>query len=129
MDLRAMPTAGEPFELADGQIVNLRLNFGLLYKLKTADRAAYNRFYAAYGPADGKEKKDAIFAMVDIVYSAYLCGCFAEKKEPMEYEDFLMLLPDDMDAVIRTGTRLVSPKKNRDSARRSNPALAETETE
>ena len=110
MEIKSKTT---PFELENGKVVELTLNFKKLLEMRSKR------------PNDYKKCNDAFctgFANIaqapDIIYAAYLCG--AENMDTaMGKEEFIDLMPPDIMYCANLATSLMKPKKNPDSDERS----------
>lgn len=105
--------ASRQFEMADGSVVPLTLNHALLKQVRTERKDAYDKFndFIFHGGRD-------YFQLVDVVYVAYLCGYIDEHGSldgAMGDIDFMLALPDDINAVSEEAQWLTAPKKMRDS--------------
>lgn len=123
MDLKQIKPTSTQLLLEDGSTIGLTLNFGLLYRLKQENKAAYGGFFRAYGGGAKGREADPLFDSIDVLYAAYCCHCLREDAEAMGYEDFLCLLPQDMEQVMKLASALISPKK---AAASAEPAGADT---
>lgn len=92
-----------------GQVVNVTLNFFLLYGVK----AKYPDVYKRYNHIMMENMTD-IFDAVDILYIAYLCA-LPDGSEPMSYEDFMLLFEDDVQGLMQEAMKLLGRKKKADS--------------
>ena len=128
MDVKQIKPISTELLLEDGSTIGLTLNFGLLYRLKSVNKAAYGGFFRAFGGAKGREA-DPLFDSIDVLYAAYCCHCLRENVEPMGYEDFLSLLPQDMGQVMTLASTLISPKKAAASAEAAGSDTPATEAE
>lgn len=97
------------FKLTNNEVVKLTLTFGKLNVLKGYDNNLYTRFNKILSG-----KSEDILDLTTIIYVAYWCYNFSiEKKNEMYKEqDFLELVPFDMNEIKRTFNALTQPKKN-----------------
>ena len=93
------------YETPSGQEVSLTLNFLLLYRMK----AKYPTTYAKYNEIIMKGMKD-VFDGITILYTAYLCANI-DKDGLMSYEDFIGLMDDDVNSVMKQAGALMGRKK------------------
>lgn len=92
------------FTFEDGDKTEMTLAFYKLYKLRSKDKD----LYAEYNEIMGKKKNDE-FELVRLLYIAYVCAHLDE--EQMDFEDFIIKLGSDRNAVGQATTNLLSPKK------------------
>lgn len=88
-----------------GQVINVTLNFFLLYGVKTKYPDVYKRYNQVM-----MESMSDIFDAVDILYTAYLCA-LPDGTEPMPYEDFMLLFEDDVQGLMKEAMKLLGRKK------------------
>lgn len=96
------------FPLTNGEIVKLTLNFQLLLKLKCNYKEEYDKFndYVVSGNRDNKD----FFDVITIIYVAYLCANF-DSKNKYPKEEFVKLIPLNMDLIMKTQNELLGIKK------------------
>ncbi|MCD8383666.1 MAG: hypothetical protein LUC39_01725 [Clostridiales bacterium] len=128
MDAKDFTPVTRDFTMGTGERVPLSINFFLLSRLKRERPEVYERFFRVYAPKKGQEI-DPIFSTIDVLYTGYVCGCMAKQWEPMDYDEFLMELPEDMDEIMKTGSALIKPKKAAASGKRSGDEPTGDETE
>lgn len=92
------------FEMADGSVVNMTLNYFALYQLK----GKKNKTYDEYNEIMSRGVKEELDLTV-ILYTAYLCANL--ESECMTYEDFLRILPMNRAVIRATVGELTTPKK------------------
>ena len=80
-------------ELANGNEIELTLNFARLLKVKNNNKKIYEEFMRAL-----KQDKDfdVIFDSIKILYVAYLCANSNDLDNVMNEEEFCEVLPMDM---------------------------------
>ena len=95
------------FEMATGEKIGLTLSFSLLYKLREKRAEDYERY--------NKIVMDGIKDMLDYptaLYTAYLCKCIEEEKEPeMSEVEFREKLPYAMQEIVNAYSELYNSKK------------------
>ena len=96
-------------ELADGQEVELTLNFARLLKVKNAKKKLYKEFMDVLKNKDF----DIIFDSIKVLYVAYLCANTdkLKTKEVLSEDEFLELVPMDMVLINNLVAELIQPKK------------------
>lgn len=94
------------FELADGTVVQMTLNYLSLYQLKPKKKSIYERYnkIMTKGPEEELEN-------VTILYTAYLCANVRNIEECMDEMTFLSLMPSNRQYVGEVISELISPKK------------------
>lgn len=94
------------FTLNNEQTVKLTLTFGKLNILKSVNNDLYNRFNRVlYG------KSDDMLDLVAIVYAAYWCANYNMVDKLYSEQEFIELVPFDMDELKSVFTTLTQPKK------------------
>ena len=96
------------FELNNGNTIKLTLYLKKLLTLKSSHTDIYNKAnnVICRGAHD-------VFDMIDIIYAAYLCG-LSEGENIIPYDNFLEVIPQNIDLIIKTVDNLISPKKKLD---------------
>lgn len=94
------------FELNDGSIVKLTLNFGLLYDV----RSKYKSIYDEYNRIMTTGKMEDFLMVGTILYTAYLCANI-DSENILNKEDFFLLLPFDMELLKEVQQKLTQAKK------------------
>ena len=90
--------------LNDEREIRLSLRWKDLYLLEQRDPLAFDAYTVA---VRAMERKPNELAAVRILYTGYLCA----NDDPMSYEEFLDLLPDDHVTVLSEYTKLYRGKK------------------
>lgn len=117
MDLRQMRPAARTLELADGQTIGLTLNFQRLYQLRAGNEPVYRRLFRVLNrDAKRGDSGDLLFDSVDVLYAAHCCYCIGTEEEPLDYEEFLTALPENIAAVLELAGEMIRPKKQTASA-------------
>lgn len=113
MDVRKIKPVSRTLLLETGEEISLTLNFMLLYRLKGLVPQAYERFFKIFSSEQKDRQADALFDAIDVIYAAYLCHCIYTDAlgASMSYEDFLSVLPPDMNTIMTLFAELVQPKK------------------
>ncbi len=107
MDNKTMNTTID-FEFCDGSKAKLTLTFYALYKLRSDNKAVYdryNRIMNNLSKGQGDEL-DSVF----ILYTAYLCANSKDEKL-MSEEEFIIKCGSDRRAVANAARELTQPKK------------------
>lgn len=110
--------AGIPYALADGTIVNLTLSYGMLARLRSLDRAAYD----AYNKAQTLLEKEPDLQGAILLHTAYLCGRIAEHgttEGALGQEAFLSRMLGNRNLDGEAFKMLFSPNPTTASAKRS----------
>lgn len=96
------------FKLNNDEVVKLTLNFTLLLKIKNNYPEEYELFnkYVLYG--DKKELD--FFEIITVIYVAYLCANL-DNKNRYTKEEFIKLIPFNLDKITRTQEVLLGYKK------------------
>ncbi len=94
------------FDLVDGRKIKLTLNLKRLLLLKGKHRDTYNEVNRII-----TKGADDIFDMVKVIYTAYLCALDTTIEEPMSYDTFLDVIPQDIGELTTVVGELISPKK------------------
>lgn len=110
------PKLNTTYELEDinGDKIKLTLAYRYLYQLRAKHREQYEEFNRIMM----KGAKD-YFDNISVLYTAYLCEAIAENGDTggcKSFDDFLDILPVDMQEVMRAVGMLVAPKKTMASA-------------
>ena len=94
------------FELADGTVVQMTLNYYALYQLKPKKKSIYERYnkIMTRGPEEELEN-------VTILYTAYLCANVHNIDECMDEMTFLTLMPENRQYIGEVISELINPKK------------------
>lgn len=100
-----MINTAHDLKLANGETVKVESSFGKLYILRAKNKAVYER----YNKAVNASKAD-LFNVVDTLYGAYRCANL-EDENYLTYEEFMNLLPADMEYCYTVYKELVSPGK------------------
>lgn len=97
------------FVLTNGEKVKLTLTFGKLNVLKSYDNALYTKFNKILAG-----KSEDILDLTTIIYVAYWCYNFSVEKKNDIYkeQDFLELVPFDINSIKQSFNALTQPKKN-----------------
>lgn len=95
-----------PFELEDGEKVNLTLAFYQLYLLKGKNKKIYDEYNRIMTKGANEELE-----MVTILYAAYLCANIENIDECMSEIDFLKRVSSDRQYVASIFKELTNPKK------------------
>lgn len=109
MDKKKLNTSID-FELINGDTVPLTISWGLLYQVRSKSKADYER----YSKMVSAGVKDDVLGYVTIIYMGYLCAYIQQNGKPdgaMSEKDFLDLVPNDMELVVKTANALLSPKR------------------
>ena len=107
MDCKKLNTTIE-YKFQDGDKVKLTLAFYSLYKLKSTNKALYDRYNKAMLSLT-KEEYDEL-ELLTILYAAYLCAHDSDV-EPLSEEEFLYKCGSDRISVMRAVNNLTTPKK------------------
>lgn len=95
------------FELQDKSKIKLTLNLKKLLLLKSKYRDIYNDANRII--TKGAED---IFDMVKVIYAAYLCAFDSNTGlEPMSYDTFMDVIPQNISDIATTVGSLIAPKK------------------
>jgi hypothetical protein len=115
MDNKKLNTTYD-FELEDGNVVKLSLSFYSLYKLRSDNKALYERYnrIMANNAKGNFEELDSVF----ILYTAYVCANIDDANKLNE-EEFILRCGSDRDAVSKALGVLINPKKAKASGNRS----------
>lgn len=103
-----IPNTVVDFEMQDGEVVKMTLTYARLYALRGKDEKTYK----AYNRIMTKGIQEEI-ENVHILYTAYLCANL--DKVCMGRDEFLERMPVDREYVNETLTKLLYPKKKKDS--------------
>lgn len=95
------------FEFQDGTTTEMTLTFYAILKLKSRDKALYDRYNRAFN-AMGSGKSDELDSLT-ILYVAYRCANTAEET-PMTEEEFIIKCGCDRNTVGKAIQALMSPK-------------------
>ena len=110
------------YPLTNGEFVELTLNYGKLYRVRTKYRTAYDAYMNVYKKLSQRSTSDDnidyFFDPLTIIYTAYLCG-IAEGETPYTFEEFLDVVPEDMTGNVEIMGELINPKKKIASAEHS----------
>lgn len=106
MDKKVVLNTVRDFELADGTVVQMTLNYLSLYQLKPKKKGIYERYnkIMTKGPEEELEN-------VTILYTAYLCANVNNLDECMDEYTFLSLMPVNRQYVGEAIAELINPKK------------------
>ena len=96
----------QTFHLANGETVGLKLSFARLYRL----RAALPQLYEKYNKVMMDGAKDT-FDFLMIIYTAYVCEKIEKIDECMSFEEFIELVPLDMNSLPSTAMNMLAAKK------------------
>ena len=94
------------FEMADGQKVEMTLNYWALYQLR--GKETETETYDEYNKIMARGVKEEL-DMTVILYTGYLCANL--NKQCMGYEEFLQRCPTNRAVVRATVGALTTPKK------------------
>lgn len=106
-----------PFELENGETVNVTLAWRYIVRLKSKSTEAYRQYNRII--LQGVED---VIDQITILYAAYQCAYLHETgdlKGAMSFEDFLDVAPNDYRYVSEVAQNLLNPKYKRDSETRS----------
>ena len=110
---QVMPSASIPFELKNGETVQLEISWSIIERL----RVGRDECYADFTRVLTKGSED-IMDQMRVLYAAYRGGYLSQHgstKDAMSYMDFLELVPDDIRSVSETVAALLDPKSKRGS--------------
>lgn len=110
---QAMPNASIPFELKNGETVQLEISWSIIERL----RVSRDECYADFTRVITKGSED-IMDHMRVLYAAYRGGYLSQHGSTngaMPYMEFLGLVPDDIRGVSETVAALLDPKSKRDS--------------
>ncbi len=114
------------FSLTDGTVVQVTRNYGALYML----RNQYPDLYQTSQSFNKKKQNDALddIETAEFIYSAYVAATLvnnAEKKANgiapdaiIEKEEFFMLMPDNIKAIMNIIEKLYGTEKKRTNSRK-----------
>lgn len=94
-------------KLANGENINLTLNFYSLSLLKSKNREQYNLYNTIF-----MKGANDLFAIIRIIYTGYLCANIDNSEKCYSYEEFLKLLPQDQEEVLGIVEKLMKPKSS-----------------
>lgn len=96
----------QDFTLLNNETVKLTLTFGKLNILKSVNNLLYSRYNKIlYG------KSEDVLDMVIIVYVAYWCANYGKDKDIYSEEQFIDLVPFNLNEIKRVFSALTQPKK------------------
>lgn len=104
-----------------GEEMDLSITMGDLRRIKDKYPEYTNTYFEAMGGGKVETTEDAFWRSADVLYTAYLCNmAHAEKLDDViGYQDFLDILPEDMNLVIYASTALMNPNRIGDFERYS----------
>lgn len=108
MSISDYPNTVVEFEMFDGP-VRMTLQMHGLYQLWGRNKQAWDEYNdATSGKSDRGELDTAA-----VLYAAYLCACYESGADDRygSFEEFLLNLPPDREAMAAAYTRMCSPKK------------------
>lgn len=105
-EIKNLKRVEKEFELNDGEIIKLVINFGLLYQLRAKKKEVYEK----YSNTILMGSKD-LFDFIQILYVAYLCANITEIDSCMSFDIFIEKMPSDVTMIITTAQELTQPKK------------------
>ena len=93
-------------ELLNGEKIDLKISFGLLYQLRVKRKELYER----YSKTILLGTKD-LFEFIEIIYVAYLCANINNIDNCMQFNEFIELVPNDTTKLLTLANELTQPKK------------------
>lgn len=96
----------QTFPLANGEKIELKLSFARLYRL----RASAPQLYEKYNKVMMDGTHDT-FDFLRIMYTAYVCENIEKIDECMSFEEFIELVPLNMNSLMNISTKLLTAKK------------------
>lgn len=94
------------FELNNGEVVKLTLTFGKLALLKSVNNPLYTKYNRIqYG------KSEDMLDAVTLVYVAYWCANYGVADSLYTEQEFIDLVPFDVNEIKRAMNELTRPKK------------------
>lgn len=105
-EVKNLKSVEREFELNDGQVITLTINFGLLYQLRAKNKEAYE----TYSKTILLGSKD-LFDLIQIIYVAYLCANINNLDSCMDFETFIDKMPADISEIAKVAGELTQPKK------------------
>lgn len=109
----AISNASIPFDLKNGETVQLEVSWSILERL----RVSRDECYADFSRIVTKGSDD-ILDFPRVIYAAYRGSYLKQNGSTngaMTYMDFIDLIPDDIKGVSETVAALLDPKSKRDS--------------
>lgn len=107
-----------PYEMEDGSIVPLSLNYGLLLRLRSADKGAYRLYKEALKQAND----DPEYVNLVILYTSYTCGYILDNGNTdglLSLEDFAFSMNQDRNYNGEIAKEISAPKQKKASGKRS----------
>lgn len=101
-----MKNTYQEFELENGQIVKLTLNFAKLLKVKNERPETYENFMKVLQNKDF----DIVFDSLTVLYTGYLCANMDDESMLSE-EEFYALIPFDIELINVAAGQLIQSKK------------------
>lgn len=100
----------QELKLVDGSKIKLTLNFARLLKVKNHNKKLYEDYMTAL---KGGKDFDPIFDSLKVLYVAYLCADSDKlgTDEIMSEEEFIEMVPSDMELINTVAAGLIQPKK------------------
>lgn len=105
-DVTNLKSVEKEFELNDGEVIKLVINFSLLYKLREKRKSVYE----TYSNTLVMGSKD-LFDYIQILYTAYLCANINNIDSCMNFEEFIERMPNDITSIVGMAGELIQPKK------------------
>lgn len=105
-EVKNLKSIERDFELNDGEVIKLVVNFSLLYQL----RAKKKEIYETYSKTVLLGTKD-VFEMIQVLYVAYLCANINNVDSCMDFNTFIERMPPDVSEIAKVTTELIQPKK------------------
>ena len=96
------------FELNDGTVVQMTLQYFALYQLRGKNKTAYDRYNRIMMKGPQEELDN-----VTILYTAYLCANLARIDECVTELEFLQLMPTDREYTGGILASLLNDKKKK----------------
>ena len=91
-------------QMANGETAELTLQYYALYQISRA----YPEIYKAYSDAVGRTDE---IALLEILYTAYVCAAVLKNAVFMAFEDFIKILPGSHAFLLPTVSALLYGKK------------------
>lgn len=103
-----MKNTYQELELNNGEVVKLTLNFARLLKIKNDNKKLYTRLMEVLQA----ENIDVLFDSLVVLYVGYLCANL-DKEEVLSEEDFMDLVPFDLELLNVLAGKLISSDKKK----------------
>lgn len=102
-----MKNTYQELELVNGEIIKLTLNFGRLLQIKNSKPKLYEDLMRILQYKDF----DIVFDSLKVLYVGYLCSQVGSDKETYTEEEFMELVPFDLEKINILAGKLVQGGK------------------